>query len=440
MPPRAPLVVTIHDVAWVDDPRRHTRQGARVLRRSLDVARDHAVLVVTSSEASRRDLEAHGIDVARLRVVPLGVDHRPADPSDVAAVRRRYALPPSYALFVGTLEPRKNLRRLAMAMPRVSTRCRSSSSARRGWGDATDGVAGDVRFLGFVPASELPALYAGADVFAYPSEQEGFGLPVLEAMDQGTPVVTSAGTSTEEVAAGAAVLVDPFDVDAIAAGIDDARARSDDLAAAGRARAATMTWDAAARRTYDVYREAAGALDGLRAGVNLLWCLPGAVGGSEEYLVRQLDGLHDVAPEIDATLFVVPGFAAAHPDLAARHQLVAVLPRRSPAQPTCARRGNMVGVAAARRRRRPPRRRYRAAAIAEADPADDPRRAVPHVPRLPHCGQAPVPAGRCASLDPSRRCAWRSRRSTSARPSSTATALIPTASSSCLMASIRPPR
>ena len=127
-----------------------------------------------------------------------------------------------------------------------------------GWGDVATGITGDVRFLGFVPSADLPALYAAAHVFAYPSEFEGFGLPVLEAMVQGTPVVTSAGTSTEEVAGGAAVLVDPFDVDASAAGIEEARRRADELAPAGRARAAVMTWDAAAERTFAVYREVAG--------------------------------------------------------------------------------------------------------------------------------------------------------------------------------------
>ena len=92
-------------------------------------------------------------------------------------------------------------------------------------------------------------------MFAYPSESEGFGLPVVEAMVQGAPVVTSAGTSTEEAAGGAAVLVDPFDVDSIAEGLVEAERRGDELSAAGRARSATMTWEAAAQRTLDVYRE-----------------------------------------------------------------------------------------------------------------------------------------------------------------------------------------
>ena len=122
-------------------------------------------------------------------------------------------------------------------------------------GPAAEGVGGDARFLGFVPREELPALYAAATVFAYPSEVEGFGLPVAEAMAQGTPVVTSAGTATEEVAAGAAVLVDPFDVDSIAGGLVDAQRRHGELAAAGRRRAAELTWDATAQRTLDAYRD-----------------------------------------------------------------------------------------------------------------------------------------------------------------------------------------
>lgn len=252
---RAPLAVTVHDVAWIREPGRYTRQGLRVMRRSLDVIRDAADIVVTSSEASRRDLEASGIEDHRIRVVPLGVDHAPATDAAVADVRRRYSLPEEFVLFVGTHEPRKNLRRLAAAVPRATCGLPLVIAGLAGWGDATEGIGDAARFLGFVPAADLPALYAAATVFAYPSEAEGFGLPVLEAMAQGTPVVTSRGTSTEEVAGGAAVLVDPFDVDSIAAGLDEAVTRADELAGAGRRRAATMTWDAAATRTMEIYTE-----------------------------------------------------------------------------------------------------------------------------------------------------------------------------------------
>ena len=125
----APLVVTMHDLAFLDDASRFSRQGLRVMRRSLDVTRDSAAMVITSSEASRRDLEANDVEAARIRVVPLGVDHAPASSDDIAAVRERFGLPDRFVLFVGTLEPRKNLRRLAEAT--ASWANRSSSPGRR---------------------------------------------------------------------------------------------------------------------------------------------------------------------------------------------------------------------------------------------------------------------------------------------------------------------
>jgi glycosyltransferase involved in cell wall biosynthesis len=259
-PTAAPLVVTVHDVAFLRDPTQFSRQGIRVMRRSLDVIRATATLVLTSSEASRRDLEATGIEASRLRVIPLGVDHTPAAAVDVEQVRRRYQLPERFVLFVGTLEPRKNLRRLAAAVDRLDDGLPLVVAGPDGWGSATDGVGTNVQFLGFVPREHLPGLYASATVFAYPSEVEGFGLPVAEAMVQGTPVVTSAGTATEEVAGGAAVLVDPFDVDSIAAGLVHAEQRRDELAAAGRRRAAELTWDATAQRTLDAYRDVVRAV------------------------------------------------------------------------------------------------------------------------------------------------------------------------------------
>ena len=254
-PTVAPLVVTVHDVAFVHQPDRFTRQGVRVMRRSLDVIRDRAAAVITSSEASARDLRQLGIDDARLRVVPLGVDPVEVTDAHLAQVRRDHGVPERFVLFVGTLEPRKNLRRLAEAVTALDGELPLVVAGPDGWGSA-EPVTGDVRFLGFVPPADLPALYAAATVMAYPSEWEGFGLPVAEAMAQGTPVVTSAGRSTEEVAGGAAVLVDPLDVDAIAAGLEAALAGADELAAAGRARAAELTWAATAAATSAVYDEA----------------------------------------------------------------------------------------------------------------------------------------------------------------------------------------
>ena len=158
-----------------------------------------------------------GLVADRLRHVPLGVDIVEVGEADVDRVRRRYRLPAEFILFVGTLEPRKNLRRLVEAVERVGD-LPLVVVGMNGWGDQSALDGPDTLLVGFVPDDDLAPLYAAARVFAYPSEREGFGLPVLEAMAQGTPVVTSRGTSTEEVAGGAAVLVDPFDVDSIADG------------------------------------------------------------------------------------------------------------------------------------------------------------------------------------------------------------------------------
>jgi glycosyltransferase involved in cell wall biosynthesis len=251
----APLVVTVHDLAFVHDPAKFSRQGVRVMTRSLSSIARRADRVLCSSRATLADCVAHGLDPGLLRLVPLGVDVVEVSDADVARVRRRYLLPDDFVLFVGTLEPRKNLARLAAAMQRPGMPGPLVVAGADGWGDVGVIDHGDTVFLGFVPHGDLAALYAAATVFAYPSEREGFGLPVAEAMAQGTAVVTSAGTSTEEVADGAAVLVDPLDVDDIARGVVEAADRRPDLAAAGRRRAAELTWARSAELTLDVYRE-----------------------------------------------------------------------------------------------------------------------------------------------------------------------------------------
>ena len=251
----APMVVTVHDLAFLHHPQHFSRHGARMMRRSLEVIRRRAGLVLCSSMATLGDCAGAGVAADRLRHVPLGTNAAPADPSRLERLRLEHRLPETFALFVGTLEPRKNLHRLAAAVSRIEGLPLVVAGAE-GWGDAAPRASERVRFLGFVPSADLAALYAAASVFAYPSEMEGFGLPVLEAMAQGTPVVTSAGTSTEEVAGGSAVLVDPFDVDSIEHGLRRAMDRAPELDRLGRARAATMTWAATAAATKAAYVDA----------------------------------------------------------------------------------------------------------------------------------------------------------------------------------------
>jgi glycosyltransferase involved in cell wall biosynthesis len=255
---RAPRIVTVHDAVFVRSPELFTRHGARVMNAGLERCR-RAELVLCPSATTAAELADLGFDRARLRVVPWGVERGVVADADLARVRAAYRLPDRYVLFVGTIEPRKNLPRLLAAVHRLDPSLPLVIAGADGWGDGV-GVGDDqlAQFLGFVPRADLPALYAAAAVFGYPSLQEGFGMPIAEAMAQGTPVVTSAGGATEEVAGGAAVLVDPLDESAIAAGLERALTERDDRSAAGRARAAELTWDATVEATLQAYREVAG--------------------------------------------------------------------------------------------------------------------------------------------------------------------------------------
>ncbi len=261
VPPRtAPLVVTVHDLSYLVYPEHFSRQGRRFFRQALELTRRDADLVLCSSEATRRHCEEAGLDPGRLRVVPLGADVAAASDEDIARVRAAHGLERPYVLWVGTLEPRKNLPRLLDAYARLDTEAELVLVGPRGWNQELDPPPG-ARLLGFVPGDDLPPLYAGAAAFCFPSLLEGFGMPVVDAMAQGTPVVTSSGTSTEEIAGDAGLVVDPLDVDAIAGALDRVLrdpelARS--LGEAGRARAATYTWERTAALTEEAYAEVAG--------------------------------------------------------------------------------------------------------------------------------------------------------------------------------------
>jgi len=257
-PTDAKLVVTLHDLAFLHDPSQFTRHGVRVFMRSLDIIKRRADLVLCCSQSTMDDCFAAGIDGDRLRLVPLGVEAERADDAEVARVRRLYRLPDQYLLFVGTLEPRKNLKGLVAALAHLPEPPLLVVAGADGWGESGVNESDQVRFLGFVPGDDLSGLYGGATVFCYPSEREGYGLPVLEAMAQGTPVVTSRGTATEETAGSAAVLVDPMDPQDIARGIDEAMHRSSELSAKGLARAQRRSWATTATLTAAAYRELAG--------------------------------------------------------------------------------------------------------------------------------------------------------------------------------------
>ena len=251
-----PHVVTVHDVAFVHTPDRFTKHGVRVMRAGLDRCRT-ADLVMCPTMATAHDLAEQGFDPQRIRVVPWGVERTRVTDSAVSSVRLRLDLPERFVLFVGTIEPRKNLPRLADAVASLDDPLPLVVAGADGWGDVEVTDAADVRFLGFVSHGDLPALYAAAEVFAYPSLKEGFGMPILEAMAAGTPVVTSRGGATEEAAGGAAMLVDPNDPASIAGGLVAAMADRTRLVELGRERTADATWDRTADLTVDAYREVA---------------------------------------------------------------------------------------------------------------------------------------------------------------------------------------
>ena len=262
-PSRAPVVATVHDLGFLDHPERSSRRGRDFFPRAWAAVGEQAALVVCPSRVVADDCARHGLDPARVRVVPWGVAPGRVSPAAAEAARLRHGLPARFALWVGTLEPRKNLDRLVAAVGRVPG-LPLAVVGPAGWNlDGRDVLAplGDrAHRLGPVDDAELAALYRAATVFVFPSLLEGFGLPVLEAMAQGTPVVTSAGTATAEAAGEAAVLVDPLDVDDLAAAVtsvleDPALARR--LSEQGLRRVGERSWAATAAGYAAAFREAA---------------------------------------------------------------------------------------------------------------------------------------------------------------------------------------
>ena len=264
-----PCVVTIHDLTFFDHPEWHERGKVAFFQRAITQAARRADALVCVSETTAQRFRERFPDAAPVFVAPHGVDHArfTADgdqASDLAAVGAIGVAPP-YVAFVGTLEPRKDVATLVRAFDAIAgahPELTLAIAGGRGWGetgiDAALQAAGHrdrIRLLGYVDIDVLPALLRGAAAVAYPSRDEGFGVPVLEAMACGAPVITTAGTVMAEVAGDGALLVAPGDVDALAGAIDGAvRGATGNLRQRARARAAEFTWDASAAKHLDAYR------------------------------------------------------------------------------------------------------------------------------------------------------------------------------------------
>jgi glycosyltransferase involved in cell wall biosynthesis len=278
MPERArlPRVVTIHDVSFLEHPEWHERFKTPFFRRAIRIASSRAQALVAVSATTARRLDALLAPRAAVHVIPHGVDHgryRPVPVGDTAATgrdesdRRRMGVRAPYIAFVGTLEPRKDVPSLIRAFDHLAGSHPDLTlvlAGGRGWGaDAVDAAiesashASRVHLAGYVSEDDKVALLRGARAIAYPSRDEGFGLPALEAMACGTALVTTSGTAMEEVAGDAALLVPPGDPRALALALEACLTPGPEAARRrqrGLDLAARYTWEASAAAHVEVYR------------------------------------------------------------------------------------------------------------------------------------------------------------------------------------------
>jgi glycosyltransferase involved in cell wall biosynthesis len=260
-PTRARTLLTVHDLTFLVHPETADAGLRRYLAVAVPRSLRRASLVLVDSRSTGADLQRLlGVEPGRIRLLYPGVDprFRPLPAGDAEPLRAELGLPEDFLLFVGTIEPRKNLTRLVTAFAQLIGGGGHSGlslviAGRRGWlyeevfaAVERLGLRQRVRFLDFVADGQLPALYNLARAVVYPSLYEGFGLPVLEALACGAPVLTANSSSLPEVAGSAAILVDPLDTPAIAAGMERAMGDAERLRAAGPAQARRFSWAAAA--------------------------------------------------------------------------------------------------------------------------------------------------------------------------------------------------
>ncbi|HEX8707269.1 MAG TPA: glycosyltransferase family 1 protein [Pyrinomonadaceae bacterium] len=275
---RCPTVLTIHDLSSFLHPETHEAHLVRRARRRLPIMARTATKIITPSESVRREVcETLPVRAAKVQAIPEAPRRffRPVERAATLGTLRRLGIEGDFILFVGTIEPRKNLLTLARAFDKI---LRTTSlcpqlviAGKEGWltGELfsylkESDAAGRVRFTGYVAEDDLRALYSACGVFVYPSLYEGFGLPPLEAMACGAPVITSRIPHLMETTGSAAHLVNPTDAGEMARSIirlltDEAERRR--LSSAGLSRAAEFSWEGTARATIEVYRQALGEGD-----------------------------------------------------------------------------------------------------------------------------------------------------------------------------------
>jgi len=274
-PPRPPcaLVATIHDLSFEHLPETFKRRSRAQLRLTVRRTAQRAAQILTLSEFSRRDIiETYAVDPERVSVTPPAAASRFApvtDETELRRIRTTYGIQRDYILALGSIQPRKNLVRLInayMRLRRAQTDSRTPQlvlAGRRGWLEketiraaSESDARQDILFIGYVADEDLPALYSGARCFVYPSYFEGFGLPILEAMQCGTPVIAGNRTSLPEVTGDAAILFDPFDELAMANALADVAQNPGyraELRLKGLQRAASFSWRTTARLTLQAY-------------------------------------------------------------------------------------------------------------------------------------------------------------------------------------------
>ncbi len=264
--PHVKTVFTLHDLSLEVMPRFHPEDRVLFFRKYFHKAINYADAVITPSEFTRKELEKHYPD-KNFPVFPihLGFDKQlffQQSGSEIAALKKRMGLPSAYILFVGTSDPRKNIRAIVGAMAHLPPDIKLVAAGWSGWESFMADGYGPVKLkdriicIGYVNNRDLAALYSGARVFVYPSFYEGFGLPVLEAMACGCPVVCSGRASLPEVAGDAAIICSPEDHERLAASVYDVFS-SDllyrEMQQKGLERARGFSWEKTARKTLEVF-------------------------------------------------------------------------------------------------------------------------------------------------------------------------------------------